>query len=78
MGGRGGGGGGKGGGGGGAGETKKKGARERALDKQLAYAKDRRRSVKSHDLRLKWDKKVAQLTHKLTLLQGKAARLAGK
>jgi len=65
-----GGGGGGGAGGGGGGEAKPK--RVRKLEQQLRYAKDRRRSVLNPELKVKWDKKVSDLTHRLTMARGKA------
>ncbi len=65
MGGRGGGGGGKGGGGGGGGTDQ---AKISALKAKLVSAKNSRRSVKSHELRIKWDKIVTKLNKQLSAL----------
>lgn len=56
-----------GGGGGGGGAT----ANVKAIEKKLKYAKDRRQSVTSYKLKVKWDKEVSRLTHKLTMARGR-------
>jgi len=68
CGGRGAGGGGKAGGGGGGAPMPKS---IKNLEKKLAYAKDRRRSVISHDLKVKWDKEVANLERQIKTQKAK-------